>query len=66
VKLNNDRDVLQTALAAGADAATKRMRRAGRRSWDADDARLACDVAGEVLRKLGYSKHPVCVVADIR
>jgi hypothetical protein len=44
---------IEIARAAGADAADRRMRRAGRSKWSIGDYLLACRVTNELARKAG-------------
>jgi hypothetical protein len=48
------REALGIARSAGEDAANRRMRKAGRRSWTAADYDHAVDVMHHVLAQLGY------------
>ena len=47
-------EALRIARAAGADAANRRMRKAGRSGWTAADYDYAVDVMRRVLKQLGY------------
>ncbi len=48
------RQALRIARSAGEDAANRRMRKAGRRSWTAADYDYAVNVMNHVLAQLGY------------
>ena len=47
-------EALRIARAAGADAANRRMRKAGRHRWTAADYDHAVNVMHRVLEQLGY------------
>jgi hypothetical protein len=47
-------EALRIARAAGADAANRRMRKAGRRRWSGGDYNHAVSVMHDLLRRLGY------------
>jgi hypothetical protein len=49
-------DALRIARAAGADAANRRMRKAGRCRWSRGDYNHGADVMSRVLRQLGYEE----------
>jgi hypothetical protein len=49
---------MRFARAVGADAANRRMRKAGRRRWTAADYDHAVNVMNNVLVQLGYSLTP--------
>jgi hypothetical protein len=50
-------EALRFARAAGADAANRRMRAAGRDRWSEDDYAHAVETAQRFLQQLGYLKE---------
>lgn len=53
-KIENYRDAVRLANAAGMDAANARMRKDGRTTWTQDDFDHGVAVTNRMLRQLGY------------
>jgi hypothetical protein len=66
VRVRSYKEAVQLARCAGEDAANRRMRKAGRKSWTAADYDYAVRVTEGILGDLGFDVAGWTAVAGLR